>query len=282
MRYANIENNKIEASKDIKEATCPCCGDYVTAKCGDIRAWHFSHKSKSDCIYKPMTDWHYDWQNNFNKDFLEIIQIDDKTGEKHIADVKNSNGVVIEFQHSPISISEIESRESFYENMIWVLDGSYYEAKPMNENQIFNIDISKNEILQIYNVFSDWFSSKNIKSLDDFLKLIGLSKKCSGKDLIKSSKRIDNFKKPVFIDNGSDELIFLLGTDFLITRFLSGDFKISKEKILPIARYPNKPIDLGAGVLGYLYYPEIAIDTYPSVIPFIKIKKSDFIAKYNV
>jgi competence CoiA-like predicted nuclease len=43
--------------------------------------------------------------------------------EKHIADVKTPNGLVVEFQHSAISAEEKLSRETFYKNMIWVVDG---------------------------------------------------------------------------------------------------------------------------------------------------------------
>lgn len=52
-----------------------------------------------------------------------MLDIDLFTGEKHIADVKNSNGLVLEFQHSPIHPKEVNSREKFYEEMIWVVDG---------------------------------------------------------------------------------------------------------------------------------------------------------------
>jgi hypothetical protein len=51
---------------------------------------------------------------------------DPATGEKHIADVVVDN-VVLEFQHSPISCAEIESREAFYTSqgytLLWILDG---------------------------------------------------------------------------------------------------------------------------------------------------------------
>lgn len=49
---------------------------------------------------------------------------DEQTGEKHIADVRTSHGLVIEFQHSRIDPQERTSRERFYGNMIWVVDGT--------------------------------------------------------------------------------------------------------------------------------------------------------------
>jgi len=50
------------------------------------------------------------------------VQIADD-GEKHIADVKTDQGWVIEFQHSCIKPEERRSREAFYGNMVWVVDG---------------------------------------------------------------------------------------------------------------------------------------------------------------
>ncbi|MGH1356894.1 MAG: hypothetical protein ACRBBS_17740 [Thalassovita sp.] len=46
------------------------------------------------------------------------------SGERHIADVKTPEGTVIEFQHSHIDERERRAREQFYEQMIWVVDGT--------------------------------------------------------------------------------------------------------------------------------------------------------------
>ncbi|MGE8452258.1 MAG: hypothetical protein ACN6OP_16870, partial [Pseudomonadales bacterium] len=48
---------------------------------------------------------------------------DSVTSETHVADVKNPFGLVIEFQHSPIAPEEMRSREAFYKEVIWVVDG---------------------------------------------------------------------------------------------------------------------------------------------------------------
>lgn len=50
------------------------------------------------------------------------MQYDAQTGEKHVADVRTGNGMVIEFQHSVISFREARSRERFYPRMMWVVD----------------------------------------------------------------------------------------------------------------------------------------------------------------
>jgi hypothetical protein len=56
------------------------------------------------------------------KDCQEIIR-NSEDGEKHIADVMTESGMVIEFQHSHLRREEREARETFYEKMVWVVDG---------------------------------------------------------------------------------------------------------------------------------------------------------------
>jgi hypothetical protein len=44
-------------------------------------------------------------------------------GEIHRADIKTPTGIVVEIQHSSISDEERSSREEFYKNIVWVIDG---------------------------------------------------------------------------------------------------------------------------------------------------------------
>ncbi len=37
--------------------------------------------------------------------------------------------LVVELQHSPISVEEVRERESFYGNMIWILDGNVFRKR---------------------------------------------------------------------------------------------------------------------------------------------------------
>src|SRR6202008_832216 len=39
------------------------------------------------------------------------------------ADVVTKTGIVIEFQHSAMTDAEWRSRETFYKNLIWIVDG---------------------------------------------------------------------------------------------------------------------------------------------------------------
>lgn len=57
----------------------------------------------------------------------EIVHHDVATGEKHVADVKRADGLVIELQNSPMSIEEMESRERFYgEKMLWIVNAEMF------------------------------------------------------------------------------------------------------------------------------------------------------------
>ncbi|WP_202927957.1 competence protein CoiA family protein [Cyclobacterium roseum] len=53
-----------------------------------------------------------------------VTRRNETTGEKHIADIRSAHGLVIEFQHSPTDPKERETREKFYRNMVWVVDGT--------------------------------------------------------------------------------------------------------------------------------------------------------------
>jgi hypothetical protein len=77
-----------------------------------------------DSWWESETEWHRSWKNYFPAEWQEILLPDERTGEKHIADVRTSDGLVIEFQHSRINPQERTTRENFYKNMIWVVDGA--------------------------------------------------------------------------------------------------------------------------------------------------------------
>lgn len=113
---------------------CPICGQPLLQKRGNIREHHFSHIgprgrnekgyiSCSDEWNYDKSDWHICWQKRFPSENYEILLSRD--GQKHIADILINN-IVIEFQHSTITIDEFRDRNMFYTScgysVIWVFD----------------------------------------------------------------------------------------------------------------------------------------------------------------
>ncbi len=125
MRFALVNNDKTEASPRQK-GLCAVCANPVTAKCGKQRIWHWAHDAKMVCDrwWETETEWHRAWKNHFPRECQESVLHDEQSGEKHIADVRTSLGLVIEFQHSHLDPQERDSRERVYGNMVWVVDGT--------------------------------------------------------------------------------------------------------------------------------------------------------------
>jgi competence protein CoiA len=109
-------------------AECPQCRAEVIAKCGPINAWHWAHRAADcDSWAEPDTQWHVDWQEMFPADCCEVPIGD------HRADVRSPFGLVIEFQHSALSVDEIGERERHYGEMLWVFDAiEAYQTDRLN------------------------------------------------------------------------------------------------------------------------------------------------------
>lgn len=109
-----------------QRANCPFCGCEVTAVIGQFVVNHWRHLAKENCDpwSEPETEWHLNWKSYFPENFREVIMRDEMNDEKHIADIKTDTGVVIEFQNSPITFSELTSRNEFYKKIIWVVNGN--------------------------------------------------------------------------------------------------------------------------------------------------------------
>ncbi|WP_298953190.1 competence protein CoiA family protein [uncultured Nonlabens sp.] len=115
MKYSLVNNLKVEPFPGGK-GICLCCRQPTVSKCGIKVIHHWAHKSLVHCDnwWENETEWHRKWKSHFPQECQEIVLFDSLTGEKHIADVKTKSGIVIEFQNSPMSHSELKSRESFY------------------------------------------------------------------------------------------------------------------------------------------------------------------------
>lgn len=143
MKYAIIDGKKVEAQPKLR-GICNYCGSEMIARCGRHKMWHWAHKSRVDCDpwWESEAEWHRNWKNNFPVDWQEVIHVNEITGEKHIADVKNPYGLVIEFQSSNIKFEEKESRENFYKEMIWVVNGNRGDLT----EAYFNMGLSRSPI----------------------------------------------------------------------------------------------------------------------------------------
>jgi len=87
-----------------------------------------------------LTDWHYTWQHFLPQDQVEVrVQKPLKRNlnstkfslkvPHHRADARRAcDGLVVEFQHSTISVEQIQARENCYKNMIWVFDCENFPA----------------------------------------------------------------------------------------------------------------------------------------------------------
>ena len=131
MEFALVNGERTSPIKG-QRGTCPYCSGEMVAKCGRFRIWHWAHMPGASCDpwWGPESEWHRDWKGQFPADWREVIHIDEQTGEKHIADVKTPFGLVVEFQHSPIDYTEMASREAFYDDMVWIVDGDRGSLDP--------------------------------------------------------------------------------------------------------------------------------------------------------
>lgn len=125
MRFALFDNRKKEPATGLK-GICPGCSQPVIAKCGDKRVHHWAHARNKMCDswWEPETEWHRNWKSNFPEEWQEVFLLDEDMGEKHIADIRTNQGIVIEFQHSQIHLLERKSREKFHKHLTWVVDGT--------------------------------------------------------------------------------------------------------------------------------------------------------------
>jgi competence CoiA-like predicted nuclease len=88
---------------------------------------HWAHAGQRDCDpwWENETSWHRGWKSLFPQEWREISHIA-PDGEVHRADIKTPTGIVIEVQHSAMTDAERISRENFYGNLVWVIDGSSF------------------------------------------------------------------------------------------------------------------------------------------------------------
>ncbi len=129
--YRALVNGILSIAEPKQMAECPHCGSEMQSKCGPTKADHWAHKLKKNCddwYTGKETDWHFNWKEKIGLKFSEKKIEND--GVYHIADIhitgnENSDELIIEFQNSQISITEVKKRDEFYgRNLIWVINGT--------------------------------------------------------------------------------------------------------------------------------------------------------------
>lgn len=151
MKYAMVNDAKSEAMKGLN-GFCPNCKSPMIPKCGLKMIHHWAHKGKLECDHwwEPETQWHRDWKGYFPKNWQEVVHQDPVTDERHIADVKTNLGIVLEFQHSPIKSEECKSRNEFYKNIVWVVDGKRLKNDEANFEKAYNSGTSIAQVRKIF------------------------------------------------------------------------------------------------------------------------------------
>jgi competence protein CoiA len=123
VQYAEVVGARREAFPGGR-GICPVCGSAVIAKCGPRVLHHWAHFRLRDCDpwWENETPWHREWKNRFPESCREVVHLA-PDGEIHRADIKTPTGIAIEVQHSAMTDAERISREAFYGNLVWVIDG---------------------------------------------------------------------------------------------------------------------------------------------------------------
>lgn len=177
MRFALIDNNRVEAQPK-QQGLCPNCSQPVIAKCGKQKVWHWAHRNIETCDnwWEPETEWHRSWKNNFPTEWQETVLFEELTNEKHIADVRTIHNLVIEFQHSHLDQNERISREKFYKNMVWVVDGTRLQRDyPRFQKRVGNFKLTKQQGVFIVDfpdeVFPKSWLNSSVPVIFDFCEL---------------------------------------------------------------------------------------------------------------
>lgn len=128
MQYAIVDGGRAQALPGTK-GCCPTCGAAMVAKCGPRIVHHWAHSGRRNCDpwWENETPWHREWKGLFPDECRELCHTA-PDGEIHRSDIRTPRGIYIEVQHSAMSDAERLSREAFYGNLIWILDGAPFKA----------------------------------------------------------------------------------------------------------------------------------------------------------
>lgn len=129
MQYALVDGSRRTAFPKGR-GICPVCQNRAVARCGPRVIDHWAHAPGCSCDpwWENETPWHRAWKDLFPEECREICRIADG-GEIHRADLITPTGIVIEVQNSPMADGERVSRERFYKNMVWIVNGASFKER---------------------------------------------------------------------------------------------------------------------------------------------------------
>lgn len=120
---------------------------------GSIIKPYFRHKNSNDFNNCSMSEWHLNFQSNFDKDELEIEfnKKDERQIKSRRADISLKNkDYIIELQHSRIELQEVNNRKHDYKlhnkDILWIIDGN-------NKIDVIN---KNNRLYLEYKGYSNW------------------------------------------------------------------------------------------------------------------------------
>lgn len=192
-------NNRIKPFKG-GIGFCQLCKNEVRAYCGEININHWRHINLNLCdTWKESeSEWHREWKNEFPQEWQEVLI--ENQNEKHIADIKTPNGLVLELQNSSISSTTIKIREQFYNNIVWLINANNFKENfkitSIVNSRLRQIDSEYNQMI---NYTPDRESDKIIKTKNKLRNVEYEIQKCnwSYTSAIKKLNEIEDFEKDI-------------------------------------------------------------------------------------
>jgi hypothetical protein len=137
--YALVNGEEIHIRDYIEGSYATCISNHhelISVK-GNYNKHHFRHKHSCDVNNSPLSEWHSEWQSHFK--YIEVQfplregQIKSRRADIVIGDFvidvqyTNKPGTVVEVQHSPITLDEVNHRNHDYglhhKKVLWIIDG---------------------------------------------------------------------------------------------------------------------------------------------------------------
>lgn len=148
MIYATVDGVRRQPLCRGERSICSGCGGLLYAVIGPSKISHWRHQAGDcDSWSEGEGEWHLGWKSLFPVDLCEVSLTNDN-GDNHRADVcvrlPSDLSLVLELQHSSISLDEMLKREAFYKargRMFWLVH--LYQAGSVNSSWNFLISLNK-------------------------------------------------------------------------------------------------------------------------------------------